>query len=92
MGSEPLLRRSRTREADGDRPDAGHDLAFGQKAVAHQPSAATFGQFVGMATEQRRDFNLNGLGPCTITSVSDQQNFLVGRVRTRYYRSRRITP
>jgi hypothetical protein len=37
------------RTAHGDRPDAGHDR---QMAVTHQPPAAVFGQFVGMAAEQ----------------------------------------
>jgi hypothetical protein len=36
------------RTAHGDRPDAGHDLAFGQIAVMHQPPPTVFGQFVGM--------------------------------------------
>jgi hypothetical protein len=57
------------RTAHGDRPDAGHDLAFGQMAVTHQPPAAVFGQFVGMAAEQGRDFGLNSLAQkcsCTI--------------------------
>jgi hypothetical protein len=64
------------RAAHGDRPDAGHDLAFGQIAVAHQPPAAVFGQFVGMAAEQGRDFGLNSLGQkcsCTIAQNLGQR-------------------
>ena len=36
------------RAAHRDRTDAGHDLAFGQMPVAHQPLAAVIGQLVGM--------------------------------------------
>ena len=35
-----------------DRTDAGHDLAFGQMSVAHQPLSAVVGELVGMAVEQ----------------------------------------
>ena len=39
--------------ANRNRADAGHDLAFGQVAVAHQPSAAFFGARLGVAIKER---------------------------------------
>src|SRR5215207_154506 len=49
------------RTAHGDRTNAGHDLAFRQMSVAHQPLAAVLGQLVGMDAEQGRDFGLDRL-------------------------------
>ena len=54
MRSAPWPVRSRTRwRANRNRADAGHDLAFGQVAVAHQPSAAFFGARLGVAIKER---------------------------------------
>ena len=40
-----------TRTTNGDRTDAGHDLALGQMPVAHDPLVTVGGKLVGMATE-----------------------------------------
>ena len=45
--------------ANRNRADAGHDLAFGQVAVAHQPSAAFFGARLGVAIKERRNLRLD---------------------------------
>ena len=45
--------------ANRNRADAGHDLAFGQVAVAHQPSAAFFGARLGVAIKERRHLRLD---------------------------------
>ena len=42
-----------------NRADAGHDLAFGQVAVAHQPSAAFFGARLGVAIKERGNLRLD---------------------------------
>ena len=49
------------RTAHGDRTNAGHDLAFRQMSVAHQPLAAVLGQLVGMDAEQGRNLGLDRL-------------------------------
>ena len=45
--------------ANRNRADAGHDLAFGQVAVAHQPSAAFFGARLGVAIKERGNLRLD---------------------------------
>ena len=45
--------------ANRNRADAGHDLAFGQVAVAHQPLAAFFGARLGVAIKERRHLRLD---------------------------------
>ena len=50
-----------SRAAHGDRADTGHDLAFRQMPMAHQPRPALVGQLVGMASEQGGDLGLDGL-------------------------------
>ena len=42
-----------------NRADAGHDLAFGQVAVAHQPSAAFFGARLGVAIKKPGNLRLD---------------------------------
>ena len=59
MRSAPRPVRSRTRGANRNRADAGHDLAFGQVAVAHQPSAAFFGARLGVAIKERGNLRLD---------------------------------
>ena len=60
MRSAPRPVRSRTAwRANRNRADAGHDLAFGQVAVAHQPSAAFFGARLGVAIKERRHLRLD---------------------------------
>ena len=60
MRSAPRPVRSRTRGArTANRADAGHDLAFGQVAVAHQPSAAFFGARLGVAIKERGNLRLD---------------------------------
>src|SRR5215204_6782775 len=49
------------RTAHGDRTNAGHDLAFRQMSVAHQPLAAVLGQLVRMDAEQGRNLGLDRL-------------------------------
>jgi hypothetical protein len=56
-----------------DRTDAGHDLAFGQMSVAHQPLAAVVGKFVGMAVEQGRNLGFDRLRKQRSSAVA--QNF-----------------
>ena len=56
-----------------DRTDAGHDLAFGQMSVAHQPLAAVVGELVGMAVEQGRNLGLDRLRKQRSRAVA--QNF-----------------
>src|SRR6185436_15993417 len=46
---------------DGDGPDAGHHLAFGQMAVANQPLAASLRLEIGMAGEELGDLGLDRL-------------------------------
>ena len=45
--------------ANRNRADAGHDLAFGQVAVAHQPSAAFFGARLGVAIKEPGNLRLD---------------------------------
>ncbi len=45
--------------ANRNRADVGHDLAFGQVAVAHQPSAAFFGACLGVAIKERGHLRLD---------------------------------
>src|ERR1019366_5629039 len=47
--------------AHHNRTDAGHDLAFRQMSVAHQPLPAIIGQLAGMAAEQSRNLGFDGL-------------------------------
>src|SRR3954452_15215163 len=49
------------RRAHGNRAKAGHDLALGPMAMAHQPLAAILGVLVGMAAEEGCDLRLDGL-------------------------------
>ena len=61
MRSAPWPVRSRTRGArTATGADAGHDLAFGQVAVAHQPSAVFFGARLGVAIKERGNLRLDG--------------------------------
>ena len=48
--------------ADGNRTDAGHHLAFGQVAVAHDALVAVRGLQIGMLAEKVGDFGLDRLG------------------------------
>ena len=55
--------------ANGDRPDAGHDLALGQMAMPHDAPVAVLGLEVGMRAEKIGDLGLNCLseqGACPI--------------------------
>ncbi len=56
-----------------DRTDAGHDLAFGQMSVAHQPLSAVVGELVGMAVEQGRNLGFHRLRKQRSRAVA--QNF-----------------
>ena len=49
------------RLANGDRPDAGHDLALGQMAVTHDAPMAVLGLEIGMRAEEVGDLGLDGL-------------------------------
>ena len=48
--------------ANRDRADAGHDLAFRQMTVAHQPLVAFIGALLGVAPEERGHLGLDRLG------------------------------
>ena len=61
------------RAANGDRADAGHDLALGQMPVAHQPLPPIIGQIVGMAVEQGCNLGLDRLRKQRSRAVA--QNF-----------------
>ena len=50
------------RLANGDRTDAGHDLALGQMAVAHDALVAVLGLQIGMLAEKVGDLGLDRLG------------------------------
>ncbi len=55
--------------ANGDRPDAGHDLALGQVAMPHDAPVAVLGLEVGMRAEKIGDLGLDCLseqGACPI--------------------------
>ena len=72
------------RATHGDRTDAGHDLALGQTAVAHQPLAAIIGNLVGVPAKQRRHFGLDGLRQQRSRPVAQNlRKFLVGRIEKR---------
>src|ERR1700738_1606714 len=74
MRSEPSPTRSRTR-GQRDRTDAGHDLAFGQMPVAHQPMVAVLGQIVSMRAEQCCNLDLDRLRqqrPCAVAQYLGQ--------------------
>ncbi len=50
------------RLANGDRANAGHDLAFRKMAVAHDAVKAGLGLQIGMLCQKLGDLRLNGLG------------------------------
>ena len=80
--------------ANRNRADAGHDLAFGQVAVAHQPSAAFFGARLGVAIKERGNLRLDRprqQGPGA-TRSSDRETSMAGKASKRYCHSRGITP
>ena len=81
-----------------NRADAGHDLAFGQVAVAHQPSAAFFGARLGVAIKERGNLRLDRprqQGPGAAAQHLGQRigkRRWLGKLQKRYRHSRRITP
>ena len=61
-GSAASLAIAHTRLADGNRTDAGHNLALWQMAVADDALMAVRGLQIGMLADKVRDLGLNGLG------------------------------
>ena len=51
-----------TRLANGDEPNAGHDLAFRKMAVAHDPLLARLGLEIGVLCEKLSNLRLDRLG------------------------------
>ena len=67
------------RAAHGDRADAGHDLAFRQMSVAHQPRPIVVGQFVGMQAEQGRNLGLDRLRQQRTRTVAQNLGQRIGK-------------
>ena len=84
--------------ANRDRADAGHDLAFRQMTVAHQPLAAFIGALLGVAPEERGHLGLDRLGQKGTGAVAQHlgqrigTRSMAGKASKSYCRSRRITP
>jgi hypothetical protein len=67
------------RLAHADRANAGHHLALGQVAVAHDPTATVGGLEISVLAEKIGDLGLHGLGqqdPCPIVSLFSKQEFV----------------
>src|SRR6202022_2495220 len=62
MRPPSVASRSRTRLADRDRADAGHDLAFRKMAVAHDALLARLGLEIGVLCEKLSNLRFDGLG------------------------------
>ena len=67
--------------ANRDRADAGHDLAFRQMTVAHQPLAAFIGALLGVAPEERGHLGLDRLGQKGTGAVAQHLGQRIGKRR-----------
>ena len=67
--------------ANRNRADAGHDLAFRQMTVAHQPLAAFIGALLGVAPEERGHLGLDRLGQKGTGAVAQHLGQRIGKRR-----------
>jgi len=72
------------RAAHRDRTDAGHDFAFRQMPMTHEPLAASIGELVGMTTEAGGNLCLDRLRyqprRCAAPRSTDRRISLAGKV------------